>query len=135
MANNNSPRFYFDLLRYRKGVHNGQAPYTPAVSLIFGLQESLRLIRSEGLENVWQRHRLMQQMMRRGLAAAGVPLFVAEEWASVSYAALAPEVAIGGLAQELAKNRHCTCIGTRFLAGRVRVGHMGYAIPAEMLAI
>lgn len=139
MANNNSPRFYFDLLRYRKGVHNGQAPYTPAVSLIFGLQESLRLIRSEGLENVWQRHRLMQQMIRQGLAAAGVPLFVAEEWASVTVtAALAPAgLQLEAWRKELAKETGIVLAsGQDSLAGRVfRVGHMGYAIPAEMLAI
>lgn len=139
MAKNNSPRFYFDLLRYRKGVHNGQAPYTPAVSLIFGLQESLRLIRSEGLENVWQRHRLMQQMIRQGLAAAGVPLFVAEEWASVTVtAALAPAgLQLEAWRKELAKETGIVLAsGQDSLAGRVfRVGHMGYAIPAEMLAI
>ncbi len=139
MANNNSPRFYFDLLRYRKGVHNGQAPYTPAVSLIFGLQESLRLIRSEGLENVWQRHRLMQQMIRHGLAAAGVPLFVVEEWASVTVtAALAPAgLQLEAWRKELAKETGIVLAsGQDSLAGRVfRVGHMGYAIPAEMLAI
>lgn len=139
MAKNNSPRFYFDLLRYRKGVHNGQAPYTPAVSLIFGLQESLRLIRSEGLENVWQRHRLMQRMIRHGLAAAGVPLFVAEEWASVTVtAALAPAgLQLEAWRKELAKETGIVLAsGQDTLAGRVfRVGHMGYAIPAEMLAI
>lgn len=139
MAKNNSPRFYFDLLRYRKGVHNGQAPYTPAVSLIFGLQESLRLIRSEGLENVWQRHRLMQQMIRHGLAAAGVPLFVVEEWASVTVtAALAPAgLQLEAWRKELAKETGIVLAsGQDSLAGRVfRVGHMGYAIPAEMLAI
>ena len=139
MAKNNSPRFYFDLLRYRKGVHNGQAPYTPAVSLIFGLQESLRLIRSEGLENVWQRHRLMQQMIRHGLAAAGVPLFVVEEWASVTVtAALAPAgLQLEAWRKELAKETGIVLAsGQDTLAGRVfRVGHMGYAIPAEMLAI
>jgi aspartate aminotransferase-like enzyme len=139
MANNNSPRFYFDLLRYRKGVNNGQAPYTPAVSLIFGLQESLRLIRSEGLENVWQRHRLMQQMIRHGLAAAGVPLFVAEEWASVTVtAALAPAgLQLEAWRKELAKETGIVLAsGQDSLAGRVfRVGHMGYAIPAEMLAV
>src|SRR5690625_2607312 len=69
-----SHRYYFDLTGYRKGVAKGQTPFTPAVSLIFGLEEALRLILEEGLENTFARHRMLRDMVRAGIRALGLPL-------------------------------------------------------------
>ena len=43
-----SYKFYFDLVDMRKGKR--QASFTPAVSMIFALDESLRMLEEEGAE-------------------------------------------------------------------------------------
>ena len=42
------PKFYFNFARERKAIAENQSAYTPAVSLVVGLRESLRLILAEG---------------------------------------------------------------------------------------
>jgi aspartate aminotransferase-like enzyme len=66
------PAFYFDLVAYRKAAEANETPYTPAIPLIEALNESLRLIRSAGIENVWARSRRLSQMVLAGIAAMGL---------------------------------------------------------------
>src|SRR5262249_15062656 len=61
------PAFYFDLVAYRKAAEANETPYTPAIPLIEALAESLRLIRAEGIENVWARSRRLSQMVLAGI--------------------------------------------------------------------
>jgi aspartate aminotransferase-like enzyme len=49
------PRFYFDWRAMRKSLKDRETPYTPGVTLVMGQAEALRLIRQEGIENVWKR--------------------------------------------------------------------------------
>jgi len=132
-----TPRFYLDLLRYRKANAGGEAPYTPAISLVYGLQESLRMIRAEGLENAWQRHILMQQMVRRGFEAMGLELFVEERWASPTVTVVhTPRGVNMRVWQRDMAMRTGVLVSDGFddLLGKVfRIGHMGYVTPLEML--
>jgi len=134
----NSPRYYFDLERYRQANKIGEAPFTPAVSLVFGLVESLRLIRSEGLERSWQRHALLQQMTRRGLEALHLELLVEEKWASPTVTAVKspPGIDVEKWRKEVASRTGVVLSGGQdHLKGRIfRVGHMGYIVPLEILA-
>jgi alanine-glyoxylate transaminase/serine-glyoxylate transaminase/serine-pyruvate transaminase len=50
--------------------------HTPAVSLIYGMREALRIVLEEGLEARWERHRLNQRALVAGLEAMGLELFV-----------------------------------------------------------
>jgi aspartate aminotransferase-like enzyme len=68
------PRFYFDLAREKKAHLKNQTAWTPAISLIQGLQESLRLIREEGLHNMFKRHELLAKATRNGVKALGLEL-------------------------------------------------------------
>ncbi len=55
---NVTPRsFYFDLAAWRKNGVKGFAPWTPNVSLLFGLKKALELMLGEGLDSVWSRHK------------------------------------------------------------------------------
>ena len=66
--------FYFDLLAYRKALAESETPYTPAISLLVGLAESLRLIRAEGIETIWTRARTLSQATQAGVQAIGLQL-------------------------------------------------------------
>ncbi len=48
--------FYLDLLKFEARMEKAQTPNTPAVSLLYALEEQLRRIAAEGLENRWRRH-------------------------------------------------------------------------------
>ena len=61
-----NPRFYFDLARERKALSTHQTAWTPAISLIVGLRESLKLIHEEGLQEVFKRHGRLARATRAG---------------------------------------------------------------------
>src|SRR3984957_8625096 len=50
--------------------------HTPPISLIYGLDEALRIVLEEGLEASWERHRQNQAALIAGLEAMGIGLFV-----------------------------------------------------------
>jgi len=77
-----SGSLYFDLKAYRDFYQKGQTPYTPAISLFYGLREALATMLEEGLENIFKRHNLYKEMVRQGIRELGLAPFVADEIAS-----------------------------------------------------
>ena len=76
------PKFYFNFAGERKAIAENQSAYTPAVSLVVGLRESLRLILAEGLPNVFARHERLARATRAGVQALGLTLFAAQPGAA-----------------------------------------------------
>jgi serine---pyruvate transaminase len=68
-------RYYFDWGKTAKSQAGGASPFTPAVSLFFGLDVALAMIEEEGLDNVWARHDLLARATRAGAAALGLELY------------------------------------------------------------
>ncbi|GGF17674.1 class V aminotransferase [Halobacillus andaensis] len=133
---NPRPRFYLDLRSYKKSLDNGQTPFTPALSLLFGLQEVLSLIEDEGLENVHERHRVMKEMTRAAFRALNVPLFVSEEDASTTVTSVRPQTFEAEQFRKIANQEFglMTAGGQQNLKGEIfRIGHMGYSRPANVL--
>lgn len=69
------PRFYFDLKKALKSYQDNDTPWTPAVSLVIGVDAALQMIVTEGIENVWARHKRLANAIRAGVTAAGLKLF------------------------------------------------------------
>ncbi len=67
--------FYLDLKAYKKKLSEFQTPYTPAVSLFFALEEALKIIDEEGIENRIKRHRELSAFIRRWVIESGLELF------------------------------------------------------------
>ncbi len=67
--------YYLDLMAYRKKSKDLQTPYTPALPLFFALEEALKIIEEEGLENRIQRHRILSSAVRKWAVEAGLELF------------------------------------------------------------
>lgn len=73
------PRCYYsfeDQLRTNPG---GSTPYTPSLHLLYGLQESLNLLREEGMENVVARHHRLGEGTRKAVAGWGLELLCTQE--------------------------------------------------------
>ena len=68
------PRCFFDFRDMLTTNPKGGFPYTPPVSLLYGLGESLQMLEEEGLENVFARHHRIAEGVRRAVAAWGLKL-------------------------------------------------------------
>ncbi len=69
------PRFYFDLKKALKSYQDNDTPWTPAVSLVIGVDAALTLLVNEGIENVWARHQRLANAIRAGVTGCGLKLF------------------------------------------------------------
>ncbi len=132
-----SQDYYSDLLMYREKLAKApDTPFTPAVSLIYGLQASLDLIHEEGMENRIKRHRLMGKAYRNGLEAMGIKLFAEEGYRSNTVtSAVIPEKAADFI--KIARQFGVLVAGGQgTLKGKIwRVGHMNTVGPREILMI
>lgn len=135
-SQNNLPRFYFDLRKYKKSLAEDSTPFTPAVSIILGLEQVLNLIEEEGLTQVIQRHQLMKEMTRAACRALGLPLLTSDQNASPTVTAVRPaNFKADDLRSLLRKEFGLTIAGgQQHLKGEIfRIGHMGYCSPLDAL--
>lgn len=122
------PRYYFDLIRARKALEGDETPFTPAVSLLMGLDEALALILEEGVEASWTRHRRLARATRAGCSALALELFPRSP-AHVLTALKVPEGLDGGeVVRALAELEGLTVAGGQAaLKGKIfRIAHVGY---------
>jgi aspartate aminotransferase-like enzyme len=125
-----SPRFYFDWQRTRDAQAKLDAAFTPAVSLVAGLDVALDLLLRDGLDAAFAHHVRLGRACREGVKAMGLELFSPdEERSAVVTAVYAPD---GVDADELVKvlrDRHGITLapGQGPLKGKVfRIGHIGW---------
>ena len=78
------PSFYFDWAAHRKAVRGNTTPYTAAVNLIFALKAVIEMIKEEGIQNIFARHKKHALALRSAIRAIGLKLFV-EDDNKVSY--------------------------------------------------
>jgi alanine-glyoxylate transaminase/serine-glyoxylate transaminase/serine-pyruvate transaminase len=124
------PRSYWDWEAMLNTNKSGFFPYTPATNLLYGLRESLAMLREEGLDNVFARHARHGEATRRAVRAWGLEVLClnAAEYSSSSTSVLVPA---GHNADELRKTileRFNMSLGNGLnkLAGKVfRIGHLG----------
>ncbi len=76
------PRFYLDLRAHRDSAASGQTPFTPAIGVVFQVDEGLRLMAQEGKDAVFARHETCAAAARAGLDALGFDLFADQRHAS-----------------------------------------------------
>ncbi len=69
------PRLYLDLRAHRDSHAVGQTPWTPAISVVYQVDEGIRLMAAEGAASVFARHEACASAARAGLRALGFELF------------------------------------------------------------
>ncbi len=123
------PRFYFDFAKERKNLGNDTSAYTPAVSLITGLLECLRLLKEEGLENVFKRHDRLARATRAACVALGLELLAPESPSDAATGAFLPEGIDGGKFVKYIRDDVGVTLagGQDHLKGKIiRIAHLGY---------
>jgi aspartate aminotransferase-like enzyme len=138
-AESKIPRFYLDLGKARDSAKNGQTPWTPAVSLYYGMDVALQMLEAEGWEAVFARHQNCANAAREGVRGLGLSLFADPRYASNTVTTVkAPEgVSVSDLRKAL-RERHEIVIagGQGPMSGKVfRIGHLGLVSEAEVEAV
>ncbi|MEK6238863.1 MAG: alanine--glyoxylate aminotransferase family protein [Planctomycetales bacterium] len=118
--------FYFNLKSYRKKIADPDTPFTPAHTLIAALNETLKRIRSVGIENVWSHANTLGQATRAGAEAMGLELFAARPADGVTSVKF-PEGIDGAAMLKRMETRYGVKLagGQAHLKGKIfRIGHM-----------
>jgi len=125
-----TPRYVLDWERTRKAQEKLDAPFTPPVSLVRGLDVALGLLLDEGLEAAFDRHARLGRACREGAKAMGLELYSPDEERSAVVTAIrAPDgVDATEVVSELRDRFGITIAnGQAELKGKVfRIGHIGW---------
>ncbi len=130
------PKYYFDFAKEKKNLDKNQTAYTPAVSLILGLQKSLRMIREETLEGVIKRHQKLADATRAGVQALGLELFAPDSPSNAVTAVKAPDGIDGQAIVKKLKDSYGITIagGQAHAKGKIfRIAHIGYFDPFDII--
>ena len=124
-----SPRYYLDLRKAKKALDKTDTPFTPAITLIIALREALKMIKQDGLPNIFLRHKKMADATRGAIKALGLELFAPEAGSDVVTAVKVPSGLDGEKLVKTMRDTYGVTItgGQGKLKGKVfRIAHMGY---------
>ncbi len=130
------PRFYLDLRAHRDAHANGQTPFTPAIAVVYQVDEGLRLMTAEGPAGIFARHEAAAAASRAGLAALGFELLADHAHYSRTVTAVhVPEGLDWKAFNGEVKARGVVLAGGQGkLTGKIfRLGHLGSVTIEEIL--
>ena len=138
-----SRSFYFDWRATHKAQEAFDAAFTPAVSLIKGLDVALGMLLDDGLDAAFDRHMRLGRAARAGIKAMGLELFSPDDDSSAVVTAVNCPEGIDGteLLRHLRKHHGVTLApGQGAYKGKIfRIGHIGwfdiFDISAALAAI
>ncbi|NQT29047.1 MAG: alanine--glyoxylate aminotransferase family protein [Candidatus Saganbacteria bacterium] len=132
------PKHYWDIKTQKKFADKGQTYTTPPESIIFGMHESIKMIKEEGLENIFSRHANNKDIVRNGLRAIGCKLLADDSCASPAVTAIFPP---DGVDSEKVRSEIRNRFGVELAPGQgdfkgklFRIGHLGYVDKLELVA-
>lgn len=132
------PRYYLDLGKYRKDAAKNTTPFTPPVNMFFALQATLRMMKAEGLDNIFARHKRLMTVTHASMKALGMSLFAADGAASPAITAVVPPPEVDAQKlRSLMKKRFDIALadGQDDLKGKIfRIGHLGFVSDRDLLA-
>ena len=132
------PSFYFDFKAHKKAVEGDTTPYTPAVSLICALNVALKMMKEEGLENIFARHKRLALGLRKAIRAIGLNLFVEDDTkASYSITSILPPegISVADIRKGLKEDFDIVVAdGQNALKGKIfRMGTLGYVCERDVI--
>jgi aspartate aminotransferase-like enzyme len=130
------PKFYFNFKKEAASTQKNQSQFTPAISLVVGLREALKMFKEEGLENVFKRHELLARATREAAKALGLELLAPESPSNALTAIKAPEGVDGKKLKKNFEDMYGLIIagGQSQLKGKIiRIAHIGYFQPLDII--
>jgi aspartate aminotransferase-like enzyme len=131
------PKIYWDFSRARKNLEKGQTPWTPAMTVVYAMNVSIKMMLKEGMQNVFARHARLGAMTRKGVKAMGLKLVAADEkYASNTVTAVWPPEGINpdNLRKTMRDKYQVVLTGGQgALEGKIfRIGHLGMCDEAAI---
>lgn len=126
------PRYYWDFKLHKRYMERYQNPYTPALPLLFALDEALSMLFEEGIEGVFERHERMKCIVRNGIReiGMGLELLADEDVASNTVTGvILPDGIDGNTIVRRLREEHNVIIagGMDHMRGKmIRIGHVGW---------
>ena len=134
----NLPKFYLDLKSYKKSLQVCSNPFTPAVNLVFALEESLNMMKDEGLENIFLRHERHKLAISNAMLALDLKLFADKKSLSPAITAIEANEFDAEEFRKSVKERFDILLagGQDYLKGRIfRIGHLGYVNDRDIISV
>jgi len=135
----NIPNFYFNLKAEDKAAVGGETAWTPAVSLISGLDLVLQRMKDVGLEKVFEYNALLAEATRRGVKAMGLELFAKGVPSNALTAVIVPpSIPEGKKIVSHLRDRFAITVagGQDAWKGKMfRIAHLGYYDELDMLTM
>jgi aspartate aminotransferase-like enzyme len=137
----NQAPYYLDLKGYQRYANKEvtQTPYTPAIPLFFALQEALRILKEEGMQERVNRHRRYAEAIRNAILAMGLELFpclndVSRYSNTITAVNMPEELTDKKLRNGVREKGVIIAGGQGDLAGKIfRIGNMGAISEKEIL--
>lgn len=130
------PKYYLDLGKYRKDAAKNSTPFTPPVNLFYALQEALRLMKKEGLDNIFARHARLRAATRAAIAAMNLSLYAPDDCASPAITAVMPQSVDAEQVRSVMRKKYDIALagGQDALKGKIfRIGHLGFVSDRDVL--
>lgn len=129
IAQSKLPKYYFNFAQTLKTLAKNDTPFTPAVSLVQGLDEALSMLLEEGVEKVWKRHEEVARFVRESVGAMGLKLFSKSPTAGLTGIVMPDNISSKDVIKIMRDEFQVIMAdGQGELQGKiVRFAHMGYA--------
>lgn len=138
IAASNSPRYYFDLREAKKAAEKADTPFTPAIGIVIALNEAIRLIKKEGLQNLFARYALMARATREAAKALNLKIFTDPSCLSNVLTAISLPANIDGeKLMKIMRDEYGITVagGQDKLKGKtIRIAHMGMIDEFDIVA-
>ncbi|MEG2213415.1 MAG: alanine--glyoxylate aminotransferase family protein, partial [Clostridiales bacterium] len=132
------PKFYLDLGKARKYALDDQTPFTPAISLIYALNEAVKMIVEDGIDQVIRKHYQRRDAVRAAILAMGLQPVAAEACAGGALTAFyTPEnIAPKSITSIMNKDYQAVIAGGmgQLKNKTLRFAHLGYVRDLDLLA-
>ena len=124
------PRSYWDWGEQIEANSVGAFPYTPATNLLYGLKEAIAMLKEEGLDNVFSRHKRHAEATRLAVQTWGLEVLCEEkkDFSNTLTAVLLPDGYNADEFRSVVLDNFNMSLGNGLsrLAGKVfRIGHLG----------
>jgi aspartate aminotransferase-like enzyme len=136
---NKNTGYYWDVntgLEYQK---EGQTPFTPPVSLYFGLHEAVQMMLEEGVENILKRHQAYRELVRESIREMGLTLLTQDRSASPAVTSVIAPKSIGAnpIRKYMLEEFNIVLAGGQQSLDNVifRIGHLGYIRELDLLSV
>jgi aspartate aminotransferase-like enzyme len=127
MKTSDLPRYYFHIPMYEKFITRHQTPFTPAITVLYGLRKGLKTILKRGVQENFEHHKIMAQHVRKRIEEMGYDMLPDFPSNALTVVKMRSTIDSTEVIKEIKEKHHILFAnGQQNLRGKIiRIGHMG----------